>query len=846
MPIDYQRYYSPTNERPGVTGLAWIPIIFSVVVFLYDLTSSFNGFRFDLFFFKDFFLRWVLTLLANGIFWISLIGYMFLKSRRVGLREDLPAMAVLVLVVYTILFHGGLSSGGAVHLAMAFLFYWFVLRDSNEIGPSKAKVIIALLILVDFFAYGIIKYYAVPAYPILNFFSVNRIFFPLWILASLLMAVRNKIPGYMYATIALLGIFFMYMFYFANSVIVPLYSANLNDFMTSEEKTQALQSAKTAFQNFRSWAKQIVVDVRKGFTTQLEYATGGYYQGKVEEQQDPRNKIGVYLENVQSADTHFFENEEASVWGDLTARALDFGDVENPINVKIYCDIINAQGEAVEKGTIMPKELETGYSILLQEQKPFECKFTRWQLAPGTYNVKIGAQFSFETYGFLKTYFMDIKRARALRLQHIDPLEQYGITERKPIAKYTNGPINLGIGTTEPPLGLYIEQEEGSDGTAISYVGVTVQRAWEGMVKSIDGLRIQLPKVIKLDDEGTGAVAGTDKSYCRGDFHMIGENDKKFTDTDKKTDLEKKKLGKEKANIIAAAKEGYDTYELDKKVMTEENKKLAGAPFKSWRCTIKIPQADSGKVLGKNPVATHFYRANVDYTFEIAKQVPILIKSVPEEKKLLDKCNVLCTSSAGCICPEQGQDTKKACFTPKGRVIPGGTTCDRYKDCASKQRTFEEAKIDIENIVGYLRALVTFNENCLAGDPQSTLDKLEGTDRAQAEKDKWVEICKEKKPAELPKVLGTSQELMKKMYDCGYNIVKVVDGKGEYRSAKTGYGDVKTMQKNMIETADYIIKSWNERISRTENSVKLQNDVADENFIKGEKGEITRLFSAIP
>ena len=63
------------------------------------------------------------------------------------------------------------------------------------------------------------------------------------------------------------------------------------------------------------------------------------------------------------------------------------------------------------------------------EDVPFECRFDRGALKQGTNNIRVKAQFNFETLGYLKTYFMDIERMRALRRENTDPLKQYGINE---------------------------------------------------------------------------------------------------------------------------------------------------------------------------------------------------------------------------------------------------------------------------------------------------------------------------------------------------------------------------------------------------------------------------------
>jgi len=70
-----------------------------------------------------------------------------------------------------------------------------------------------------------------------------------------------------------------------------------------------------------------------------------------------------------------------------------------------------------------------------------KCRFTGGALKKGTNSIKMKVEFNFETLGYLKTYFMDIERIRALRKENIDPLMEYGI-EEKTEAIQTNGPVS--------------------------------------------------------------------------------------------------------------------------------------------------------------------------------------------------------------------------------------------------------------------------------------------------------------------------------------------------------------------------------------------------------------------
>ena len=62
-------------------------------------------------------------------------------------------------------------------------------------------------------------------------------------------------------------------------------------------------------------------EAAKSWKARLEYATGDYYEGEVEENEN--EPLGVYLENIEKAETEFYEDEPVSIWVTLKARTLE-------------------------------------------------------------------------------------------------------------------------------------------------------------------------------------------------------------------------------------------------------------------------------------------------------------------------------------------------------------------------------------------------------------------------------------------------------------------------------------------------------------------------------------------
>ena len=473
-------------------------------------------------------------------------------------------------------------------------------------------------------------------------------------------------------------------------------------------------------ENFQGWAGELFTDIKRSATEQLEYATGGYYQGKVEENE--KEQLGVYLENIQAADKSFFENEQVVVWGDLEAKTLD-----RPIYVYMSCEAGDVKGE------IFPEKLarkeyfenpEEGYEIEQLEQIGFECRFGKGRLETGTNRIDIKAEFNFETLSFLKTYFMDIERVRALRKENINPLTQYGIKDKTPTAVFTNGPVRLGIGTVDPPVGVNAE-----DG-AYTYIGVTVERQWLGKIKNITELTIQVPNVLELGDSNL---------VCRDDFENLGEKE-----------------------------EGYNVYTLTDDAINKIKTPITD--FRSWRCSINVPEAS--KVLGATPVTTYYYRANAKYVYEVKKPITVFVKSVPKERTSLSGCDINCTDSDGCICGADG------CNVVEGSEVGKGFTCNNYfGGCSNKGRTVEQDLGYIDVLGAYIEGMIYINQRCLQGDTRVINESIDDSDglsgKEKNELKNIVEGCEKRSY----RFFEITEGLIVKRAGCGVDVFNVLKNK---------------------------------------------------------------------
>ena len=338
-----------------------------------------------------------------------------------------------------------------------------------------------------------------------------------------------------------------------------------------------ISDAAVAGQDFKNTLAKMnpVTSIKNYYKKQLAIATGDYYTGKVDE--NAQAKLGVYLEDLKQADPTFYENRPVTLFATLTVQTLD-----KVMNVDLYC-----KSDKQKEGTtpsIFPQE---SFLVDSYEEKEIDCKFESGDLDKGAQTIKFGARFNFKTMSYVKSYFMDLERLRSMRREEIDPLDQYGITDKAPIATYTVGPVGIGMGVGKPPVGIDL----GAQQTTMT-LGITIENKWDGIITKINRMVIIVPKGFDLID----LDAPYEPVLC-ADL----------------PDEEKDLCSDEENNVYV--------------VTTDTIPRIPKNNYKSYRAHMKINKANYDKVLGLNPITTKYFKTTVDYTYDLEKEKTIDVKS---------------------------------------------------------------------------------------------------------------------------------------------------------------------------------------------------------------------------
>jgi hypothetical protein len=399
---------------------------------------------------------------------------------------------------------------------------------------------------------------------------------------------------------------------------------------------QAQSSAINIYKKGYEWSKKIVLNfpkiIRQGklvFIQQMNLATGGVYASSVDAKQS--ETLGVRLKQFKPNDQQYWTGDTVSASGILEAKTLEDG---IKIDLACYQGGKNKDGFFPDssKGIMFPSTIPSVYD---EEKLDVECRVNA--LPEGSHRVTVQADFNFETMAYLKTYFMDQERMRGLVRAGLDPLEEFLITDKTPISKFTQGPVQVGIGGITPPVGISDNQN-----TIRLGVSLSTNTGWRGKIKEMTGLQILVPDSLSLATEECPEfeeITGVYVEDCRKN-HMVYRTQtyhsclaKQGISRDVVTVLDSTQQAAVDQCISDYCKEeisGYKAYNLsikNKLFYSNIGYDSTDRQSKSFSCRVKVDSPQ--KLLGNVPVSIQYFRAKTRYVYEIEESTTVTVKASP-------------------------------------------------------------------------------------------------------------------------------------------------------------------------------------------------------------------------
>ncbi len=465
----------------------------------------------------------------------------------------------------------------------------------------------ALFLFADFFGPSLAKLFFLEGMPILFLFTIGAV------------ASRTNNTTIQVITVAV-----------AILLVGWIFGANQVQAKETAPYEEVAGNTQQAGESFFTKSLGNLFGAKGLFQKQIQYAV----TGKVEQNQ--KEPLGVYLSELRTPQQYFYENENTIIWGSVRARTLD-----EPVGVKMGCMI--KEGTKVKEADVDPKNQ---FLVFTQEDQDYVCKFPANTFAGSTSkNVIAYAEFNFETLAYVKRYFMDQERYRAMQREGQDPFTVFKIKDRNPIAVYTNGPVELGITTNAPLIGV--------SGGYIVKPSVTLslknKDGWQGKMTSLNELIILLPK---------GAVITNPATDC--DRPLL-QYDEAMCETETCGDATGRCLNacegyppEQRSNCEVRCHDEYDVRCVENcKYLFEDPESGSGSQYNGYMLDPSkfntVPAADGsnvlefvsckfdavpGQILDAGPITTKSIRVKARYDYRVEKQKTVQIKQDPSQIKV--------------------------------------------------------------------------------------------------------------------------------------------------------------------------------------------------------------------
>ncbi|GEM_PF-2124122 len=603
------------------------------------------------------FIAWILTIAAVvGLFY----AVRYLKSKKTFSDQAMDFFTSLLLYFVGAFFF--INTGwtydliAVIHFFFIIFFGYGYVKKKESNNPLTHLIIVAIL-LIDFFGTAFLKESG-----ILFHNALWLIFIPPLVVFVIFYCYARTKDNYAIGAFVLLV-----------TLILIMAIDTSNAYPSGNVQFNPVSG--TPYTNF---LKEFFGKTQKLIETQLTYASGGYY-GAVE--QNKYESLGVYFANIRGADPKFFNDEPITIWGTLRAKSY-----HDAVIVNFSCYRIDKDKLKIYADRIIP---ETRFPVFSLDNIDTECTFLPHQgeeieIKPGTNVVTFSAEYNFNTDAYLKNYFIDRDRFKANLREDVNPLDQFGITDKNPITVYTNGPVEIGMESSDslvkvspgfsvkPSIGISLRSR-----SEISDKDKKIISKWEGKIKALNELVILTPPGITIGSQKINDINpldacklpddDKDKKYCpcNAPFKIYTTQDclntckslstlcestcdetyKGTTDdvntarNNCKTDCGTSQtkcntecgllFNVEQADTDSTNKNiqgSYNGYQLDLENVKIRNSENDQGKYLSFKCRYDI---DTQLLFDSTPITTRYFRARARYNYTTENSVNVAVQESP-------------------------------------------------------------------------------------------------------------------------------------------------------------------------------------------------------------------------
>jgi len=515
-----------------------------------------------------------------------------------------------------------------MHALFIVTFGLFYIAGKEKDNPVAWHILVPLLLIIDFYGYGLLNT------------SQNLIlkFIPIFLIFVIFYCYYKTESTFALGAFIILVIVFL------------IFSVNAYGYGTGDLQYESLEGAAyTEFLNkFYSNIRNIGAGIRENIELRLENATGGFYRSKVENNQ--YEPLGVYFSDVKASQPRFYTDEAVTLWATISSKTLS-----DPVIVNFTCFRWESgklgsleRKQATDNTKIVPNNPFRIYSL---EDTDVECTFnqaTDDRLKAGTNLITLSADYNFETSAYQKAYFMDRERQRSMIKENLEPLKEFGITDKTPATVYTNGPVGIAVDiqplisvsddkVSAPVLGVLLKNRNMITNRAGLPLG-----EWEGKIKNIKELVVVLPKGVTIEKPEeckplpfkpfSGCESSCKKNVLEPCMDVCGKSGKSDSECKKECEPSQNKCLSECNEMFKNdpnGKSAYNAFELDIEKMELSQKKDEFKDidrFKTFACRLTLIKDE---LLENTPITTKFIRVKARYKYFIDKSYNVIVEQAP-------------------------------------------------------------------------------------------------------------------------------------------------------------------------------------------------------------------------
>ena len=429
---------------------------------------------------------------GSYIFGIGLLIFLFIAFKLRNISQDPNYFDFPTFLFMTIVFSfffsvntGWMGNRRAwLHVLFILAFGFVYIRKNEKNNPGLWHILIPALLLADFYLYNIawIGSNSIEGLQFLPFF----VFF---VIIYCIKSQGNRGEGEQNTSYAVTSLVFIGLIFFI--LTIPAYAGNTTGLEFQAKKGATLGDFYTQFADK-------LKDIIEG---RLDIATAGLYRGSVEKNR--YESLGVYFSNIRAAEPRFYTDEPITVWGAIRSKSY-----KDAVVINFSCYRWN-DDKRIQSDKVIP---DLKFPIFQLEEVDTQCTFLPKKLEekgkeikPGSNTITLSAEYNFATDSYLKTYFIDRDRFKSYAIEAIDPLNEFGIKDKKPVTVHTNGPVEIGMDAgplvpvsneyaVKPTIGITLTNRK-----EIQDKDKKIIQRWDGKIKNITELVLLTPPGITLE-----------------------------------------------------------------------------------------------------------------------------------------------------------------------------------------------------------------------------------------------------------------------------------------------------------------------------------------------------------